>query len=91
MVSREFEPALYPGVLDENAEMGKTKKDHIKKKDIWGETNIDPVTTFLRKRRLSWFGHALRKEGRKEGMKEGRKEGRTEGRKEGRKEGKDTT
>ena len=31
--------------------------------DIWREANIGPVPTFLRKRRLRWYGHVLRKEG----------------------------
>ena len=42
---------------------GKTKKDHIKNDDIWREANIGPMTTFLRSRRLRWYGHVLRKEG----------------------------
>ena len=25
--------------------------------DIWRETNIEPVTTFLKKTRLRWYGH----------------------------------
>ena len=41
---------------------GKTKKDHIKNEDTWREANIEPMTTFLRKRRLRWYGH-VRKEG----------------------------
>ena len=41
---------------------GKTKKDHIKNEDIWREANIERMTTFLRKRRLRWDGHMLRKE-----------------------------
>ena len=42
----------------------KTKKDHIKNEDIWREANVEPMTTFLRKKRLRWYGHVLRKEGR---------------------------
>ena len=42
---------------------GKTKKDHFKNEDIWREANIEPMTTFLRKKRLRWYGHAIRKEG----------------------------
>ena len=42
---------------------GKTKKDHIKNEDIWREANVEPMTTFLRKKRLRWYGHVLRKEG----------------------------
>ena len=40
----------------------KTKKDHIKNEDIWREANVEPMTTFLRKKRLRWYGHV--KEGR---------------------------
>ena len=42
---------------------GKTKKDHVKNEDIWREDNVEPMTTFLRKKRLRWYGHVLRKEG----------------------------
>ena len=42
---------------------GKTKKDHIKNEDIWREANVEPMTTFLRKKRLRLYGHVLRKEG----------------------------
>ena len=38
----------------------KTKKDHIKNEIIWREANVEPITTFIRKRRLRWYG---RKEG----------------------------
>ena len=41
----------------------KTKKDHVKNVDIWREANIEPMTTFLSKKRLRWYGHVLRKEG----------------------------
>ena len=37
-------------------------KDHIKNEDIWREANVEPMTTFLRKKRLRWYGHVLRKE-----------------------------
>ena len=40
-----------------------TKKDHINNEDIWREANVEPMTTFLRKKRLRWYGHVLRKEG----------------------------
>ena len=40
---------------------GKTKKDHVKNEDIWREANVEPMTTFLRKKRLRWCGHVLRK------------------------------
>ena len=43
---------------------GKTKKDHVKNEDIWREANTDPMTSFLRKKRLRWYGHVLRKQGR---------------------------
>ena len=36
---------------------GKTNKDHIKNEDIWREANVEPMTTFLRKKRLRWYGH----------------------------------
>ena len=42
---------------------GNTKNDHIRNEDIWREANIESMTTFLRKRRLRWYGHLLRKEG----------------------------
>ena len=42
---------------------GKTRKDNIKNEDIWREANIEPMTTFLRKRRLRWYDLVLRKEG----------------------------
>ena len=35
-----------------------------KNEDIWREANVEPMTTFVRKRRLRWYGHVLRKEGR---------------------------
>ena len=41
----------------------KIKRDHIKNDDTWREANIEPMTTFLRKRRLTWYGHLSRKEG----------------------------
>ena len=41
---------------------GNTKKDHIKNEDIWREANVEPMTTFLKKKRLPWCGHVLRKE-----------------------------
>ena len=41
----------------------KTNKDHIKNEDIWREANVEPMTTFLRKKRLRWYGHVLRNEG----------------------------
>ena len=34
---------------------GKTKKDHIMNEDIWREANLEPMTTFLRKRHLRWY------------------------------------
>ena len=34
----------------------KTKKDHIKNEIIWREANIEPITTFVRQRRLRWCG-----------------------------------
>ena len=37
--------------------------DHIKNEDIWREANVEPMTTFLMKKRLRWYGHVLRKEG----------------------------
>ena len=40
-----------------------TKKGHIKTEDVLTEANIEPMTTFLRKRRLRWYCHVLRKEG----------------------------
>ncbi len=36
---------------------GKTKKDHIKNEDIWREANIEPITMFLRQKRMRWYGH----------------------------------
>ena len=41
---------------------GKTKKDHVKNEDIWREADVEPMTTFLRKKRLRWYSHVLRKE-----------------------------
>ena len=45
------------------ATRGKTKKYHIKNEDIWREADIEPMKTFLRKRRLRWRGHVLGQEG----------------------------
>ena len=59
----------------------------MKNEDIWREVNIETMAAFIRQKRLRWYSHVLRKEGRKEGREEGRKEGRKEGREEGRKEG----
>ena len=42
---------------------GKTKKHLIKNEDILREGNVEPMTTFLRKKRLRRYGHVLRKEG----------------------------
>ena len=39
----------------------KTKKDHINNEDIWREANVEPMTTFLRKKRMRWYGHVGRK------------------------------
>ena len=41
---------------------GNTKKDHVNNEDIRKEANIEPMTTFLRERRLRWYGHVLRNE-----------------------------
>ena len=37
---------------------GNTNKDHIKNEDIW----MEQITTFIRQRRLRWYGKVLRKE-----------------------------
>ena len=42
---------------------GKTNKDHVKNEDIWREADVEPMTTFFRKKRLRWYVHVLRKEG----------------------------
>ena len=42
---------------------GKTEKDHVKNEDISREANVEPMTHFLRKKRLRRYGHVLRKEG----------------------------
>ena len=41
-----------------------TRKHHVKNEDIWREANVEPMTTFLRKKRLRWYGNVLRKEGK---------------------------
>ena len=33
----------------------KTNNDYIKNVDVWGESNIEQMTTFLGKRRLRWY------------------------------------
>ena len=44
----------------------------MKNEDIWREVNIETMAAFIRQKRLRWYSHVLRKEGRKEGKKEGR-------------------
>ena len=39
-----------------------TNVDHIKHEDVWREASIEPIATYLRKKRLKWYGHVLRKE-----------------------------
>ena len=46
-----------------DAARGKTKKDHIKNEDIWRDANVEPMTTFLGRKRQRWYVHVLRKEG----------------------------
>ena len=42
---------------------GNAKKGHIKNEELWREESIEPMTTFLRKRRVGYYGHRLMKEG----------------------------
>ena len=42
---------------------GKNKKDHIKNEDIWRDANVEPMTTFLGKKRQRWYCHVLRRKG----------------------------
>ena len=41
---------------------GKTRKDHIRNVTIREEAHIKPISTFLMKKRLSWFGHVQRRD-----------------------------
>ena len=41
---------------------GKTRLDHIRNEDIRKDAHVKPVETFLENKRLTWFGHCLRRE-----------------------------
>ena len=41
---------------------GKTRKDHIRNTTIRENAHVEPINTFLTKKRLSWFGHVQRRE-----------------------------
>ena len=41
---------------------GKTRSDHIRNEDIGKEAHKKPVETFLENKRITWFGHCLRRE-----------------------------
>ena len=41
---------------------GKTRKDHIRNTTIRENAHVQPMNTFLTKKRLSWFGHVQRRE-----------------------------
>ena len=41
---------------------GKTRKDHIRNTTIRENAHVQPINTFLTKKRLSWFGHVQRRE-----------------------------
>ncbi len=40
---------------------GKTRLDHVRNVDICKEAHVYPMTEFLRKKRLRWFGHVHRR------------------------------
>ncbi len=41
---------------------GKTRLDDVRNLDIWKEAHMFPMTEFLRKKRLRWFGHVQRRD-----------------------------
>ena len=41
---------------------GKTRKYHIRNTTIRENAHVQPINTFLTKKRLSWFGHVQRRE-----------------------------
>ena len=41
---------------------GKTWLDHIRNEDISKEAHVKPVATFLENKKLTWFGHYLKRE-----------------------------
>ena len=41
---------------------GKTRKDHVRNTTIRENAHVQPINTFLTKKRLSWFGHVQRRE-----------------------------
>ena len=41
---------------------GKTRLDHIRNEDIRKDAHVKHVESFLENKRLTWFGHCLRRE-----------------------------
>ena len=41
---------------------GKTRKDHVRNQIIQEEANVSQMSTFLREKRLNWYGHIRRGE-----------------------------
>ena len=41
---------------------GKTRKDHVRNQIIQEDANVCQISTFLRQKRLHWYGHVKRRE-----------------------------
>ena len=41
---------------------GKTRKDRIKNETIRGNAKVTPINSVLTQRRLSWYGHVMRRD-----------------------------
>ena len=41
---------------------GKTKKDRIKNETIRGHAKVTPINSVLIHKRLSWYGHVMRRD-----------------------------
>ena len=41
---------------------GKTRKDRIRNEKFRSDAMVKPITTYVTKKRLSWYGHVMRRE-----------------------------
>ena len=41
---------------------GKTRKDRIRNEKFRSDAMVKPITTYVAQKRLSWFGHVMRRE-----------------------------
>ena len=43
-------------------EQGKTRKDRIRNEKFRSDAMVKPITTYVTQKRLSWYGHVMRRE-----------------------------